>query len=126
MATPRFEVAIGVVDGANLIFYTPTPYLLGSAAVFLNGQLKRADFADGWVESNPSLGEVTLLQPPQPAAFGNPDDVVQVFYLDPTSPVAEVPDTEITVLHAVVLDTVDALVANLSEVQPIRATVTVC
>lgn len=96
MALPRFEVALGVVDGVNVLFTTPTPYVAGSVAVFLNGQLKRADFMDGWVETSPSLGQVTLSMPPEPAAFGNPDDVVQIFYLD-TSDV--LPETEVTPLR---------------------------
>lgn len=127
MATPRFEVALGVSDGVNLVFFTPTaPYLPGSVAVFLNGQLKRADFMDGWAETNPVTGEVTLLIAPLPAAFGNPPDVVQIFYLDTATPPAVTPDTEITVLHAVVLDTVDVLSGHLVEVQRICGVVTPC
>lgn len=127
MATPRFEVALGIVDGVNVVFFTPTfPYVPGSVAVFFNGQLKRADFADGWVESNPVTGEVTLLIAPLPAAYGNPDDVIQIFYLDNSVPAAVVPETEITRLHGVVLDTVDVVSAHLVEVQPLRGSITVC
>jgi hypothetical protein len=124
MATPRFELALGVVDSVNVVFYTPTfPYAPGSVAVFLNGQLKRADFADGWVESNPVVGEVTLLLPP---LFGVPPDVVQIFYLDTSVSPQPTPETEITRLHAVVLDTVDVLSARFQEVQPLQGTISVC
>jgi hypothetical protein len=123
VAIPRFEVAIGVSDGVNLLFYTPTPYLPGSVAVFLNGQLKRADFMDGWVESNPVTGEVTLLIAP---LGGMPPDVVQIFYLDTSVPVAVLPEAEITVLQATILDDVDVLLAKVVEVQVLRATIAVC
>lgn len=119
MATPRFEVALGVSDGVNLVFFTPTaPYLPGSVAVFLNGQLKRADFMDGWVETNPVTGEVDLLIAP---LGGAPPDVVQIFYLDDSVPVAGVPEAEITRLHGTVLDTVDVYAASLATVFPLRA-----
>lgn len=123
MAIPRFEVAIGVSDGVNLLFYTPTPYLPGSVAVFLNGQLKRADFTDGWTEANPVTGEVALLIAP---LGGVPPDVVQIFYLDTSAPVAPLPEAEITVLQATILDTVDVLAARMVETQVIRATIAVC
>ena len=124
MATPRFEVALGVSDGVNLVFFTPTaPYLPGSVAVFLNGQLKRADFTDGWVETNPVTGEVDLLIAP---LGGAPPDVVQIFYLDNSVPVAVLPEAEITVLQATILDTVDVLAARLVETQALRATISVC
>jgi hypothetical protein len=100
VAIPRFELAAGVVDGVNLIFTTPTPYLAGSVAVFLNGQLKRADFMDGWAETSPTLGTITLGMPPEPASNGNPDDVVQVFYLEAGTP--PLPETEVTPLRATI------------------------
>jgi hypothetical protein len=81
---PKFEVASGVVDGVNQIFSVSSPYSPNSVAVFLNGQLKRADFADGWVELSPSTGLVQLLIAPLPGDGENPDDVVQIFYLDPS------------------------------------------
>jgi hypothetical protein len=76
MATPHFEVPAGDVDGVNTVFTVAAPYRPGSTALFLNGQLKRADYDDGWTESNPETGEVTLAEAPLT------DDVVQVFYLD--------------------------------------------
>lgn len=88
------------MDGVNVLFTTPTPYQPGSVAVFLNGQLKRADFTDGWLETTPSTGLITLLQAPLPAAFGNPDDVVQVFYLD-TSEV--LPETEVSPMRGMLV-----------------------
>jgi hypothetical protein len=72
---PRFEVLIGAVDGVNCRFRTSVPYKPKSFAGFLNGQLKRADFDDGWIETSPSLGVVTFKEPP---VLG---DVVQGFYV---------------------------------------------
>ena len=80
MPLPRWEVGIGTIDGANAVFTVSSAYLPGTIATFLNGQLKRSDFLDGWTESDPDGGEVTLSEPPKVG------DVVQFFYLD-TSPV---------------------------------------
>lgn len=83
MPVPRFEVGIGAIDGANLVFHVSVPYQSGTVAYFLNGQLKRADYDDGWVESDPASGEITLKEAPQSVNF---PDVVQFFFID-TSPV---------------------------------------
>lgn len=92
---PRFENANGTVDGVNLTFYTPTfPYQAGSLAVFFNGQLKRADLMDGWVETSPSTGRFDLLIAPLDS------DVLQVFYLDLSSPVTI--ETEVTPMRGVI------------------------
>lgn len=83
MPIPRFEVPQGPIDGTNVSFFVSQPYRPGSTAVFLNGQLKREDYDDGWVESDPSVGKIDLKEPPKPSPGG--PDVVQVFYID-TSP----------------------------------------
>lgn len=82
MPIPHFEVPTGVVDGVNKTFYTSLPYSPRSTAVFLNGQLKRQDFEDGWVETDPSSGRIDLREAPK-ISVG--PDVVQVFYLDTTT-----------------------------------------
>lgn len=87
MPYPHFEVMTGPIDGVNTTFYVSLPYKPGSLAVLLNGQLKRKDFTRyGWIESNPSTGEVELTTPP---LLG---DVVQAFFLDmsPMQPGEEV------------------------------------
>lgn len=76
MALPRFEVATGLVDGVNTTFHVSVAYLGGTLAVFLNGQLKRASFADGWVESSPSTGFFQMKEAPLDG------DVVQAFFID--------------------------------------------
>lgn len=50
MVGPIIRVCSGVIDGSNLVFQTPAQYVPGSVRVFVNGQLLRADFDDGWVE----------------------------------------------------------------------------
>lgn len=82
MPTPRFEVPAGAIDGVNKVFILSRSYTPGSVAAFLNGQLKREDYEDGWVETDPVAGIVTLKE--APIAFGSPDplDVVQIFYID--------------------------------------------
>ena len=75
-ALPKIEVASGAIDGVNQTFTVSGPYVAFTVAVFLNGQLKRRDFVDGWAETNPAGGAVTLAEPPQAG------DVVQVYFLD--------------------------------------------
>lgn len=83
MPLPHFEVPSGAIDGANLVFNVSQTYKPGTTAVFLNGLLLRADYPDGWTESDPATGEVTLKEPPRVTKIT--PDVVQVFYID-TSP----------------------------------------
>ncbi len=86
MASPRFEVLSGTIDGANTVFTVSIPYKPDSSAVFINGALMRIDLDDGWTESDPAAGEVTLNEAPRvgPSGGGDPD-VLQMFFLD-TSP----------------------------------------
>jgi len=82
----RFENATGVIDGVNRDFTVLYPYEPGSVAVFLNGILQTRTFADGWVETDPASGLVTLNEAPR--ALGLPGvspDVVQIFYRDSSS-----------------------------------------
>lgn len=108
MPVARFEVAIGTIDGVNQTFYAPTPYAAGSTAVFVNGQLQRADFDDGWTEINPATGEFWLKIPPIP------DDVVQIFYRD-LSPV--LPGEEITPITGVLVSVQDDFSAVLTDTE---------
>ena len=79
MANPIFEIPTGVVDGANRVFTTSKPYSIGSTAVFLNGVLQGRALDDGWYETSPDNGVITMKE--APSNIGTPD-VVQVFYLD--------------------------------------------
>jgi len=54
------------------VFQTSHPYVPGSVRIFLNGQLKRADFADGWIELG--YDKVQLALPPLVG------DVVQAYF----------------------------------------------
>lgn len=87
MPLPHFEVAQGVIDGANVIFNVSQAYKPGTTAVFLNGLLLRGDYPDGWTESDPATGEVTLKVPPRVTKIT--PDVVQVFYIDLSPDVLE-------------------------------------
>lgn len=91
MPQPRFEVPTGTINGANTLFALSMPYRPGSTAVFLNGLLLRADLDDGWSETDPDTGALTLTEPPR--SSGGDPDVLQVFFID-TSPV--LPETVIT------------------------------
>lgn len=82
MGTPIFTTNIsGVVDGANLVFNTPTPYSPGTLAVFLNGQLATKTWDDGWIETDPSTGEFSFKPGNAPRSTQSPDKV-GAFYLD--------------------------------------------
>ena len=80
MPLPHFEVPTGVIDGVNTVFNVSQAYRPGTTAVFLTGLLLRADYDDGWTESDPSTGEITLKEPPRVTKIT--PDVVQVFYID--------------------------------------------
>ena len=79
MSQPRFEVAAGAINSVNKTFVVSTPYVPNTTAVFLNGKAYRRDWDDGWFETNPLLGIVTLKEPPIPG------DVVQIFFTDAAS-----------------------------------------
>ena len=90
MAQPRFEIAVGAIDGSNKIFRVSAPYVSSSTAVFLNGKLCRKDWDDGWEETSPAAGTITLKEAPLAG------DSVQVFFTD-LSPART--EGEVTPLH---------------------------
>jgi len=81
MPSPRFEVPVGAIDGVNTVFTVSRAYSAGSTAVFLNGILQERNYDDGWFETSPASGVITLKEAPQLS------DSVQVFFLDTTSTV---------------------------------------
>lgn len=76
MANPRIEVAVGVINGVNRTFSTPDAYFPGTLQIFVNGQLKRKDFDDGFNELVSGAGTFELKEAPVV------DDVIQAYYLD--------------------------------------------
>jgi len=81
MGFPRIEEGVGVIDGVNVTFFTPTaPYGAGSVRYYLNGQLLPDDCL---IEVDRNSGEVRVdgngQIPPRPG------DVVQFFYIDESS-----------------------------------------
>ena len=84
MPQPRFEVPVGAIDDVNVVFHVSVPYKPGTTAVFLNGLLMEPTLLDGWVESDPTAGAVTLNESPRTNKVS--PDVVQIFFID-TSPV---------------------------------------
>ena len=104
MPVPHYEVPSGVIDGINTVYTVSVAYQPGSVAVFLNGQLKRQDLDDGWTETGPAAGEVTLTEAPR--SIGKCPDVLQIFFLD-TTPLA-------------IEQTVERIKAKLRTYQPVR------
>lgn len=113
MALPIIEVPSGAVDDSNVIFTTSQPYVAGTLSVFVNGLLFRADWADGWTETDPAAGTVTLKIAPMTG------DSVQVYFIPAVGGMAE---TSVTVLRAVLDVEATDLVGNLQVTQSIRAT----
>lgn len=72
----------------NLVFTLSMPYGPGSTAVFLNGMLQERSLVDGWVETDPDTGVITLKEAPR--SSGPCPDVLQVFYIDRSPPMLEV------------------------------------
>jgi len=87
MSNPRFEVPSGVIDGVNVTFTVSRPYRPGTTAVFLNGLLMERSLDDGWAETSPATGVVTLTEPPRPT--GPSPEIVQIFFLDTAPPLPE-------------------------------------
>jgi hypothetical protein len=87
MPSPRFEVPSGAIDGVNKVFTLSMPYRSGTTAVFLNGLLQERNLDDGWVETSPDTGVVTLKEAPRGSGHG--PDVIQIFFIDRSPPLPE-------------------------------------
>ena len=111
MPDPHFEVAAGPIDGSNVNFSVTMPYLASTLVVWLNGQLKRRDWDDGWIELSPLGGTFQMKVPPKLL------DIVQAFYLDRTLPG---PETEITGITGTIRP-LSTLGARVADTQPIKA-----
>lgn len=72
MSTTLTEDAPETPDGVLRVFSTGTEYAAGSVRVFVNGQLKRGDYEDGWTELGGRL--VELDEAPKP------EDSVAILY----------------------------------------------
>lgn len=105
--------AQGPVDGTNVRFYVPEPYVPGSTAYILNGKIysqfaARGGFNPfGFVESDPDTGEIQVDFAP---SIGS---VVQILYWD-RKPTVQAP---IEALVGVP-DEVDELIGVVSEQRP--------
>jgi hypothetical protein len=77
MSCPKFEKAIGAVNGTNRVFEVSMDYRPGSIQVFLNGLLLRKDLIDGWVE----LGAKKIRLHEAPKSSGPCPDVVVIYYI---------------------------------------------
>lgn len=95
MPQPRFEVALGTIDGINKVFTVSVAYAPNTTAVFVNGALYRKDWDNGWYETDPATGTVTLKEAP---LLG---DTVQIFFTDTSAPLVE---EEVTPLHGQLSD----------------------
>jgi hypothetical protein len=87
MGLPHFEQLGGIVDGVNTVFTTSVPYTAGTVAVLVRGLARIRTNDDGWVETDPATGVITLKEPPEGGGTAPDDetDTVQAFYLDQTT-----------------------------------------
>jgi hypothetical protein len=76
MPNPHFEVPTGAINDVNAVFTTSQAYTAGTVAVFRNGVLVKQTDDDGWTETDPAVGTVTLTEAPLTG------DTIQIFYLD--------------------------------------------
>ena len=80
-----------------MTFTVSMPYGPGTTAVFINGMLMERSLDDGWFETNPSTGTVTLKEAPR--GIGNGPDVIQIFFID-TSPA--LPETVVVNIKGII------------------------
>lgn len=118
MSQPRLEVPAGAIDGLNTTFTVAFPYAPNTTAVFVNGVLQRKDFTDGWVETSPSTGVVTLNIAPETG------DTVQIYYIDGLAPSTEVCEV-VNVLFGRIQDRT-SLIGRLSTTQTLHGRLQVC
>ena len=71
--SPIIRPAIGVVNGTNVDFRTPSPYVPGSVVVFLNGVSRVQSADDGWTEEG--YDRFKMKEAPRMG------DVVEAYYL---------------------------------------------
>ena len=84
----RLERALGTIDGVNVDFTTPSPYISGSLNIFRNGQLLDQSSENGWTEVDPNAGTFRMKIPPlgpnpgAPPSAGDPGDLIDTVYQD--------------------------------------------
>jgi hypothetical protein len=113
MPNAKIVTAGGAIDGVNVKFYTPVPYVSNSTAYILNGRTHRPDLADGYIESNPGTGEITVNEAPLDG------DVVQIFFTD-TSPSIVSPVSKISATLSA--KTATQLIGTLRPAKPLKIT----
>lgn len=121
MANPRIADAVGLVDGLNKDFTTPTDFTPGTLEVFRNGVLLRRQDDDGWIETG--VNAFQLKEAPIPL------ELIRVFYTD-TLPVGPGPQIEALVATLVetdvlfgTVDSTDALTGTLIDLAMLSGTI---
>lgn len=121
MANPRIADAVGLVDGVNKDFTTPTDFTPGSMEVFLNGILLRRQDDDGWTETGANAFQ--LKEAPKPL------DLIRVFYTDtlPVGPGPQIEELVATLIETDILigmvDVTDVLSGTLIDLATLSGTI---
>lgn len=113
MPVPRYEFAVGGVDGVNVNFSAPGPYVADSLQVFVDGVV----LPETWTELVPGLGTFSLDDPP---ALGQ---VVRVFFLDSSQSLIQV--EEVCGIEGTLIE-IDEIIGTLEEVDTLEAVIEVC
>lgn len=105
----KIEPLVGTVDGVNTVFTTPggEAYIDGGNVVFLRGLPRVMAWDDGWANTDPANGVVTLKEPPLTG-----DDVQMLYAVQVVGVETEV--TEISG-HIIADDLVDGALGAVEE-----------
>lgn len=114
MPNPRFQVAVGSVDGVNKLFETSVDYETGTLAVFRNGTLLERSADNGWAELGGNEFEMKVAPLTK--------DVIHVFYMDTLPSDGIAVEVEVEKIHGVI-EEVGAVTGFVSEVGEVQGVV---
>lgn len=57
------EIPTGLINGVNVIYTVSRPYVINTVGIYVNGLSIIREDSDGWIETNPGQGIITLKQP---------------------------------------------------------------
>jgi hypothetical protein len=96
MAEPVLAVAVGIINGVNVDFTTPSPYYPGTVFAYINGYLQVQSGVYGWYELGtnmirmkvaPQVGDYLHFyyqtQPPIGGSIVSPPDFIDSIELKP-------------------------------------------
>lgn len=110
MPNPRFQIAVGPVNGVNKQFETSEEYTVDTLVVFRNGALLERSADNGWMELGGKQFEMKMV----PLT----EDVVHCFYMDTLPSEGIAVEVEVERIHGVI-ESVGEMVGFVEPVQSI-------